>query len=276
MPANSRPFLQAHCCEKLGVRHVLADVQRVNLTPGGDILSLTTPQAGEIAGDLFVDCTGFKALLIGETLGVPFKECGDVLFCDRALAVQVPYASEATPIACQTISTRNPPAGSGTSACLRDAVSVTCTRAATFRTSRRSANCVTISARRAVTSRPQTRDPCRASRDVLEAQLRGSGPRGGVPRASRGVGDRAHRAFREIHRRAAARVPRGDGSNRRALQCHDSLSLGPHHRLPEASLRAHEAHRHAFLARQPVAGDHPGPPPGPVAALEPPVALVSR
>jgi len=98
-------FLQEHCCEKLGVRHVLADVQRVNLAPGGDILSLTTPQAGEIAGDLFVDCTGFKALLIGETLGVPFKECGDVLFCDRALAVQVPYASDATPIACQTIST---------------------------------------------------------------------------------------------------------------------------------------------------------------------------
>ena len=98
-------FLQAHCCEKLGVRHVLADVQRVNLAPGGDILSLSTPQAGEITGDLFVDCTGFKALLIGETLGVPFKECGDVLFCDRALAVQVPYASVATPIACQTIST---------------------------------------------------------------------------------------------------------------------------------------------------------------------------
>src|SRR5262249_30517922 len=35
---------------------------------------------------------------------VPFKDCGDVLFCDRALAVQVPYESEATPIASQTIS----------------------------------------------------------------------------------------------------------------------------------------------------------------------------
>ena len=61
----------------------------------GDIRSLDTEQAGEIEGDLFVDCTGFKALLIGETLGVPFKECGDVLFCDTALAVQVPYANEA-------------------------------------------------------------------------------------------------------------------------------------------------------------------------------------
>ena len=78
----------------------------------------TREQAGEIEGDLFVDCTGFKALLIGETLGVPFKDCGDVLFCDTALAVQVPYESDsgadrhATPFP-----RRSPPAGSGTSAC---------------------------------------------------------------------------------------------------------------------------------------------------------------
>jgi tryptophan halogenase len=99
------PFLQRHCCEQLGVRHVLADVRRVLLDSHGDIRSLDTVQAGEIEGDLFIDCTGFKALLIGETLGVPFKECGDVLFCDRALAVQVPHAHDAAPIACQTLST---------------------------------------------------------------------------------------------------------------------------------------------------------------------------
>jgi tryptophan halogenase len=87
------------------VRHVLGDVRRVNLTESGDIRSLDTPQAGEIEGDLFVDCTGFKALLIGETLGVGFKQCTDVLFCDRALAIQLPYANESAPIACQTIST---------------------------------------------------------------------------------------------------------------------------------------------------------------------------
>ena len=98
------PFLQKHACEKLGVRHVLADVRQVNIAPDGDIRSLDTLQAGEIEGDFFIDCTGFKALLIGEALGVPFEDCGDVLFCDRALALQVPYASEAEPIASQTIS----------------------------------------------------------------------------------------------------------------------------------------------------------------------------
>ncbi len=99
------PFLQRHCCETLGVRHVLADVRHVKLAENGDIAGIVTEQAGEIEGDLFVDCTGFKSLLLGEALGVDFEECGDVLFCDRALAVQLPYASEISPITSHTIST---------------------------------------------------------------------------------------------------------------------------------------------------------------------------
>jgi tryptophan halogenase len=99
------PFIQKHCTEKLGVRHVLADVKRVNQTENGDISSLSTEQAGEVAGDLFVDCTGFRSLLLGQAMGVGFKDCSDVLFCDRALAIQVPYESESAPMASHTVST---------------------------------------------------------------------------------------------------------------------------------------------------------------------------
>ncbi len=99
------PFLQRHCCEKLGVRHVLADVRGVALAEDGDIRAVVTEQAGEIEGDLFVDCTGFRSLLLGETLGVKFRDCGDVLFCDTALAVQIPYEHPDSPIATHTIST---------------------------------------------------------------------------------------------------------------------------------------------------------------------------
>jgi tryptophan halogenase len=98
-------FLQRHCCEKLGVRHVLADVQHATQAENGDILSVVTEQAGEIPGDLFIDCTGFAALLIGKTLGVPFKSCADTLFCDTALAVQLPHEDPEGPIASHTIST---------------------------------------------------------------------------------------------------------------------------------------------------------------------------
>jgi len=99
------PFLQRHCSQTLGVRHVLADVRNVVLAEDGDIKSVATEQAGEIEGDLFVDCTGFRSLLLGEALGVKFRDRGDVLFCDTALAVQVPYESETSPIASHTIST---------------------------------------------------------------------------------------------------------------------------------------------------------------------------
>jgi tryptophan halogenase len=64
------PFLTKHCVEKLGVRHVLADVFAANQAECGDIKGVYTRQAGEITGDLFVDCSGFSSLLLGKTLGV--------------------------------------------------------------------------------------------------------------------------------------------------------------------------------------------------------------
>jgi tryptophan 7-halogenase len=99
------PFLQRHCTHELGVRHVLADVIEVRQRECGDIASVVTRQSGEIAGDLFIDCSGFAALLLGKTLGVPFKDCSDILFCDAALAVQVPYETPDAPIASHTIAT---------------------------------------------------------------------------------------------------------------------------------------------------------------------------
>ncbi len=99
------PFLQKHCVEKLGVRHLLANVATANLAENGDIQSLTTREAGVIPGDLFVDCTGFAAFLIGKTLGVGFKDCKDVLFCDTALAANVPYETPDAPVPSHTIKT---------------------------------------------------------------------------------------------------------------------------------------------------------------------------
>ncbi len=99
------PFLQKHCVEKLGVRHIRANVLAANLAENGDIKSLVTREAGVIPGDLFVDCTGFSAFLIGKTLGVGFKDCNDVLFCDTALAVNVPYDTPDAAVASHTIKT---------------------------------------------------------------------------------------------------------------------------------------------------------------------------
>lgn len=98
-------FLQKHCTEKLAVNHILDDVVEIKSFENKDIKSLLTKNHHEIAGDLFVDCTGFSSLLLGKHYQVPFKSCADVLFIDTALAVQVPYENEDSPIASHTIST---------------------------------------------------------------------------------------------------------------------------------------------------------------------------
>jgi flavin-dependent dehydrogenase len=98
-------LLRRHSIEQLGVRHVFDDVTAVNAAANGDIASVTTAAHGAIAGDLFVDCTGFSALLIGKHFGVPFIDRSNILFVDNALAVQVPYDHPDAPIACHTIST---------------------------------------------------------------------------------------------------------------------------------------------------------------------------
>jgi glycine/D-amino acid oxidase-like deaminating enzyme len=101
-------FLQKHCVEKLRVRHVPAHVVDILPTDDGDIAALRTREAGVVEGDLFIDCTGMASLLLGRHYGVPFVSQRDVLFNDRALAVQVPYPAPETPIASQTTSTAQP------------------------------------------------------------------------------------------------------------------------------------------------------------------------
>lgn len=98
-------FLQRHCTQELGVRHVLAHVDAVVPAANGDIACLATREHGNVAGDLFVDCTGMASLLLGGHYGVPLVSQRHVLFNDRALAIQVPYPHPDTPIASQTTST---------------------------------------------------------------------------------------------------------------------------------------------------------------------------
>jgi len=98
-------LLAKNAVKKLGVKHIQADVKGITQHESGDIKSLLTDEHGEIYADFFVDCTGFKSLLLGEKLKVPFKDKSDTLFVDHAVAIQVPYEDENVPIASHTIST---------------------------------------------------------------------------------------------------------------------------------------------------------------------------
>ncbi len=89
----------------LGVEHILATVERVEQGDNGAIASVITSERGALTADLYIDCTGFRAALIGDALGAPFHKVDDALFVDRALAVQVPYPQPDSPIPSYTIST---------------------------------------------------------------------------------------------------------------------------------------------------------------------------
>lgn len=97
-------LLSAHAVQRLGVRHIADHVTGVERHSDGDIASVVTRQHGDIGGDLFIDCTGHAALLIGDHLGVEWIDRGDILFNDRALAAQVAVAP-GSPIASQTVAT---------------------------------------------------------------------------------------------------------------------------------------------------------------------------
>lgn len=98
-------FIRRHAVSKLGVKHLSANVNRVNLDEQGYIDSVDTDAVGTLTADFFVDCSGFKSLLLGDALGVEFKNINDILLNDSAVVMQVPYSSADAEIRPYTMST---------------------------------------------------------------------------------------------------------------------------------------------------------------------------
>jgi len=82
-------FLRGHLCQR-GVRHLSAHVTGVQRRPDGSVEALITDRAGEVSGDLFIDCSGFRSLLLGQELNEPFESIGESLLLDRAIALRCP------------------------------------------------------------------------------------------------------------------------------------------------------------------------------------------
>jgi len=93
----------AERARELGVRHLSGRLNRAVLTPDGAIDHVDTREHGALTADLYIDCTGLRAELIGGALGVPFHSVGDRLFTDRALACKQPYHDAEAPLATTTI-----------------------------------------------------------------------------------------------------------------------------------------------------------------------------
>lgn len=84
--------------EQHGVRRIEGKISDVQCnTDDGYIQSLRLESGQVVEGDLFVDCTGFRALLIEQALDSGFDDWSHWLPCDSSLAVQTESVGEAVP-----------------------------------------------------------------------------------------------------------------------------------------------------------------------------------
>lgn len=80
-------FLRRYA-EARGVRRTEGKVLQVHLRSDDGFIESVQLDSGErIAGDLFIDCSGFRSLLLGDALGVAFEDWNEWLPCNRAVTI---------------------------------------------------------------------------------------------------------------------------------------------------------------------------------------------
>lgn len=77
---------------KRGIKHIVdkEGILDLNLDQNGFIKSVVSSENGILEADFFIDCTGFRGLLINKYLKEPFISFSDSLLCDSAVAVRPP------------------------------------------------------------------------------------------------------------------------------------------------------------------------------------------
>jgi|SRR5690554_1086961 len=82
-------LLADHAKRRFGIFHKQKTISSATLDEEGFISALHYDDGETEEFDFFIDCSGFNALLIGKTLGVPFVDKNDQVIADKVLALQV-------------------------------------------------------------------------------------------------------------------------------------------------------------------------------------------
>ncbi|MBX9898333.1 MAG: tryptophan 7-halogenase [Qipengyuania sp.] len=85
--------------EAQGVTRVEGRIASVEQHPeSGFVTAVALESGARIAGELFIDCSGFRSLLLGQTLGVRFADWSRWLPCDRAIAIPCELGGDREPL----------------------------------------------------------------------------------------------------------------------------------------------------------------------------------
>lgn len=84
-------YLKNNICLPAGINHIVDNVLDATMNDDGSIKEIITEKSGNLTADLYIDCTGFKSMLLEQKLGVEFKSFGDTLMNDSAIATVIPY-----------------------------------------------------------------------------------------------------------------------------------------------------------------------------------------
>ena len=84
--------------ERYGAKRVEGKIKEVRQNSESGFVEALVLESGEvIEGDLFIDCTGFRGLLIEQTLRTGYEDWNQWLLCDTAVAVQTESVGPAVP-----------------------------------------------------------------------------------------------------------------------------------------------------------------------------------
>lgn len=83
--------------ETRGVNRIEGRITRVEQDETGDVSALVLEDGTSLSADLYIDCTGFRGLLIEQALNTGYEDWTHWLPCDRALAVPSARSAAFTP-----------------------------------------------------------------------------------------------------------------------------------------------------------------------------------
>ncbi|MFJ4283499.1 tryptophan 7-halogenase [Streptomyces massasporeus] len=86
-------FLRKTAVQQYGVQTVRGDARSADRDGDGMLTALRTADGTRLTGDLFLDCTGPRSLLLSGLLREPFSGAGGHLLTDRTVTVTVPHDS---------------------------------------------------------------------------------------------------------------------------------------------------------------------------------------